>query len=396
MLLRGNRTSWRWSLLTIILGLGLQILVRAEPGPIPPAVRLWKFPLNTRSSLSRFLHANGTTSSSTPAVAPDGTIYLGSFNGTFFAVTSEGHAKWRFKSGLEIHSSPAIADDGTIYFGSRDRQFYALNPDGSLKWKFATDGWVDSSPAIATNGTIYFGSWDNHFYALNRDGSLKWRFDAGGIVDSSPAIAADGAIYFGSHDKNFYALNPDGTPRWKFSTGGGIISSPAIGADGKIYFSSLDGNLYALNPDGTQDWRYHSSTTTCSSPVLSGAGRIAIGIDDRTDIISPKGQLIGFRASPVPVQVCAAAVAGRFYVSAPWRTVVAVETGDPMFWKADLDANASSSVTIDGNGTLYVCAENALYAFRLPEKIQSLDSPWPMFRADARHTGRVGGTKSQH
>lgn len=40
------------------------------------------------------------------------------------------------KAGLEIESSQAIGSDGTIYFGSRDRKFYALTPDGKLRWSF--------------------------------------------------------------------------------------------------------------------------------------------------------------------------------------------------------------------------------------------------------------------
>src|SRR5271170_3547630 len=153
-----------------------------------------------------------TTSS--PAIAPDGTIYQATFTGKLLAVTPQGKVKWIFKAGREVGSSPAIADDGTIYFGSRDRKFYAVTPDGSLKWTFQTGAWVDSSPAIGVDGTIYFGSWDTNFYALHPDGSEKWRFAAGGIVDSSPAIAADGTIYFGSHDKKFYALKPDGKLLW--------------------------------------------------------------------------------------------------------------------------------------------------------------------------------------
>src|SRR3984957_11702585 len=127
------------------------------------------------------LRLPGIFTSATPAIAPDGTLYQPTFDGTLLAVKPDGQILWQVKTGLEIHSSPAIGSDGTIYFGSRDRKFYAFTSEGKLKWDFATGAWNDSSSAIASDGTIYFGSWDKTFYALKPDGSLKWKFTVGGI-----------------------------------------------------------------------------------------------------------------------------------------------------------------------------------------------------------------------
>src|SRR5476649_2859644 len=121
----------------------VQTLCHAQPA----ATNLWK------------LFLENAASGSSPALAPDGTIYQATFVGRLFAVTLQGEIKWTFKAGREIESSPAVANDGTIYFGSRDRKFYAVTPEGKLKWTFATGAWVDSSPAIAADGTVYFGSW---------------------------------------------------------------------------------------------------------------------------------------------------------------------------------------------------------------------------------------------
>src|SRR5689334_6799083 len=62
-------------------------------------------------------------SSSSPAIAPDGTIYQATWTGKLLAVTPQGTVKWIFKAGREVKSSPAVGDDGTIYFGSRDWKF---------------------------------------------------------------------------------------------------------------------------------------------------------------------------------------------------------------------------------------------------------------------------------
>ena len=361
---------------------------RAETQPPPPtATNLWvvTFPGYQNSS------------SSTPAVAPDGTVYVGTFHGDFMAYTAEAGFKWTFKAGREIKSSPAIADDGTVYFGSRDRNFYALTPSGALKWKFATGAWVDSSPAIASDGTVYFGGWDGFFYALNPDGSLKWKLKIGAIVDSSPAIALDGTVYFGAHDKNLYALNPDGTVRWKFATGGVIVSSPALGAAGTLYFTSLDGNLYAVNPDGSERWRFHTGSNMESSPVIGAEDHLCLGLVQYTIFLDRDGRDRMRNGTPVTIAVSAAAGGDRFYFSQPWRHIVAMKADETewqrQLWQSpELGDNASSSLTVSDTGDIYVCAGYQIYAIRPPGELGSpARNPWPMFRANPGHTGRMGG-----
>jgi len=179
---------------------------------------------------------------------------------------TDGSLKWKYKTGYRIESSPAIASDGTVYVGSDDHYLYAINPDGSLKWKYRTGSWIESSPAIASDGTVYVGSgvyiessdsWDGYLYAINPDGSLKWKYKTGYRIESSPAIASDGTVYVGS-SYYLYAINPDGTLKWKYKTDCMIVSSPAIASDGTIYVGSgayvskswdgyWDGYLYAIN-----------------------------------------------------------------------------------------------------------------------------------------------------
>jgi len=123
--------------------------------------------------------------------------------------TSLGIQKWNFSTGGNVFSSPVIATDGTIYVGSDDNKLYAINPDGTQKWNFTTGGGVKSSPAIGSDGIIYVGSTDFMLYAINIDGTQKWNFPTGSSVVSSPAIGPDGTIYIGSKDNKLYAINPD-------------------------------------------------------------------------------------------------------------------------------------------------------------------------------------------
>src|SRR5690349_19103203 len=52
--------------------------------------------------------------------------------------TTTGGALWSYKTGKGVFSSPVVAADGTIYVGSADRSFYALNADGTLRWSHQT------------------------------------------------------------------------------------------------------------------------------------------------------------------------------------------------------------------------------------------------------------------
>jgi outer membrane protein assembly factor BamB len=380
-LVRAARFSF-WTGLGCCLLFCLSVRADAPAATTPPTTtNLWTFAFRAGEL--------GDEAFSTPAVAPDGTIYAGTFQGPFHALDADGKEKWKFQAGNEIKSSPAIADDGTVYFGCRDRHFYALTPAGDLKWKFPTGAWVDSSPAIAADGTIYFGSWDKNFYALKPDGSLKWKYPVGAIVDSSPAIAADGTIYFGAHNKKLYALNPAGQQVWTFPTGAEITSSPAIGDDGSIYFSSTDGNLYRVKADGTELWRCRIGGGGDGSPILDENGNVIIAAANRTLRISSTGEIIWQRGLDNWVDETPAAAHETVCFSVPWHFLRGLKPDDTEAWTADTTNGLTASPVIGNHGEIYCACGVLLQAVQPPTALLPSKSSWPMFRANARHTGRV-------
>ena len=48
-----------------------------------------------------------------------------------YALRPEGTLFWKYATGSSVRSSPAIAPDGTLYVGSQDHKLHAINPDGS-------------------------------------------------------------------------------------------------------------------------------------------------------------------------------------------------------------------------------------------------------------------------
>lgn len=73
---------------------------------------------------------------------------MSSADGHLYAIDSKGYLRWKFKTKDLIESSPVIAEDGTIIVGSGDNKLYAVNSDGTLKWTFTAADAVRSSPDI--------------------------------------------------------------------------------------------------------------------------------------------------------------------------------------------------------------------------------------------------------
>ena len=240
---------------------------------------------------------------------------------------------WNFPTGYEIYSSPAVADDGTIYIGSMDEynpptsydipKLYAINPDGTEKWRFETThyGKITASPAIGPDGTIYIATHEEpcsrpsppcdpcpDIFAVNPDGTEKWHlclsFPPGDcadpacewdfVVGSDPVVINEGGlpvIYVGSGFGYLYRIEDHGP-------GNGIIAwrkllyplagvvpllfAPAVGPDGTIYIGTIQapfggGDLWAINPDGTEKWTTPVHLTTASTEAVAAPAVEIVG-----------------------------------------------------------------------------------------------------------------------
>lgn len=222
---------------------------------------------------------------SDPTLGSDGTIYFTSyFHKYLIALNPDGSLKWKFQMGDTSTSTPAIANDGTVFVGSSDSNLYAIRPTGTLKWKFQTGDAVDSTAAVRANGTVLIGSSDGNLYAISSERKLLWKFHGRPAAVCS-GLAADGTVYFGSKDGNLYALDAGGKLKWKFKTGNWIYEHPAIDRDGVVYVGSNDRKLYAINPDGTLKWKH----------FMGAASATAIGTHRVLYAASEDGLLVALR-----------------------------------------------------------------------------------------------------
>lgn len=244
------------------------------------------YSFNRAGGTNWLIHTAGQIFSS-PALAADGTVYVTSVSNhinQLYSIHPDGSTNWIFKMGPVAFaqqnsaqfSSPAIGPDGSIYIGSMDTNVYSISRDGTTNWLFRLGNVTYGSPSVGSDGTIYIGSDDFRLHAIAPDGHQRWSFGSGSYVESSPAVGSDGTIYFGSLDGNTYALTPAGSVLWMVT---GFSASPALGANGTVYLAGHDfGILRAFDAAGSNRWslNLNFSSYIFSSPVVGPDGTIYI------------------------------------------------------------------------------------------------------------------------
>ena len=347
---------------------------------------------------------------SSPAIANDGTVYIGSNDKKLHAINANGTAKWTFTAGDWIDSTPTIGSDGVIYVGSWDNQLYAINPsDGTKLWDFNTSSSIIASPSVAVDGRIYFGSKDDFFYALESNGSLAWQIYIGNPISSSAALGQDGTIYFGDENGTFHALNQDGTTKWTYvvdevaDTNKSILSSPAIDLSGNIFFGSGNGYCYSIADNGSStslNWKYQTSDRVDASPVLGTNNEVFFisrdgylrSIDTSTGINNWEG-FVGdvFYSSPVVDSNGRVYVIG--YTGAGENHLFAYDSDGSKAWDTNNSSSpltigglVDSSLALDASGNLFFgCYDHKVYAVNVGSGLA--DTAWPEFQRNGSRTG---------
>jgi outer membrane protein assembly factor BamB len=222
---------------TIVLAAGKIVYALRPSGAV-----LWRFAAKKKVYAS-------------PAVAPDGTVYVGSQDDHLYAISSKGALIFRRDLGADIDCAAAIADDGTLYVGTDGGQVVALDPKGKIVWRADISGFVRGGLTIARDGTVLAGTYGPgpRVVALDRaTAEVRWSFPIQGTgaaefgIHGAPLEDADGNFYLGAQDDRIYSLDHRGQLRWSTSTGGDVDAPLLIGPGGVLYAGSYDGRVYAL------------------------------------------------------------------------------------------------------------------------------------------------------
>lgn len=199
-----------------------------------------------------------------PSLSPDEkTVYVYQrVRGGLYAINHDGALKWHDSSPYFTNfSSPAVAPDGTIYLvDGAEAKLHAITPEGKKKWTahFSNSILGISNISLGRDGTVYMDTANDSgkggaIYAVNHEnGKVKWRFEIEGSVGGHIiAVDARENLYYAAGN-HIYCLRPDGSLVWKYSVEGNPVftdSSPAI-SDGVFYVSDEEqGGLFAIGAE---------------------------------------------------------------------------------------------------------------------------------------------------
>jgi outer membrane protein assembly factor BamB len=337
---------------------------------------------------------------SSPVVAGDRRIWIGTADGDVVVVSANGVVQGALRTGGPVRSSPARSASGLAIVGSTDGTLYGVvggeeifdagsggGGDAGLDGgdeagaEAGADAGVPSaflpmraifahplapiasSPVIGGDGTIYVATSDGKLVALSADGaSVKWTATTNDTQGASPALAADGTVVIGSSDGHLYAFNPDGSPRWSLQVGG-ALGSPVIGGGDTVYVGSSDGTLSAVTASGKRLFSYATGGPIAGAPCVRG-GVVYVGSDDKKlhalDAISGAARwtyaTLGAVATPVVGHD------GVVYVGSADGNVYALAPSGLLYFAVKAKGRIRSAPAIGSDGTLYVATDTALVA----------------------------------
>ncbi len=272
---------------------------------------------------------------------PHGRIYVGSTNGlsavdpvTQGLDVTFGAGTGTFTTDGIVDQTPAIAEDGTIYVGSyasKRKTFYAVNPNGTQKWVFGPVQ-LDADNAafviVSADKTVYVAIGKTVYALRPTDGSVLWSYTVPMNIISFPAIGGTATpatggtatLYVPSYDGNVYALSsyrgpqgPGNTQPIVTATARANNTTVAAGAPltvvpGQYIVFTGSGND-ADNDPLTFTWNFADGSTFVGTSVLHTYG--AAGTYNVTLTVSD-----GVTADVVlPFQITVTPAAGVFCVT---------------------------------------------------------------------------------
>ncbi|MEP6814311.1 MAG: PQQ-binding-like beta-propeller repeat protein [Marmoricola sp.] len=199
----------------------------------------------------------GEQSYGSPVFSTDGATAYQSVVSGVFAVAA-GKVLWHSTAPKEtVEVSPAVAPDGTVVIGSNDHHEYGLDPrDGSVRWTHQLGFTTYSSPGVTRDGISYLGDHGNKITGLDAaTGKVAFAFQGsakdngpGGIgIWTSVLVDAHHSVYAGTRQGLVYGADRSGHLLWTVEAGATVDSYPALTRDGALVIGTTDGRLLAIS-----------------------------------------------------------------------------------------------------------------------------------------------------
>lgn len=309
----------------------------------------------------------GATTTSSPVIAEDGTIYIGTSGGYLISINPQGGENWRFNAQIPINASPVILSSGDVCVGTSAGELIAVSSAGSEKWRFSTSGQIASSSSPIAEGTNVYVASDSNLYCVNTStGKQTWVFRTQGSMDASPAKAGN-SIYIQTWwpgpQLYLYSVSSEGSGQWSYANGGGT-SSPSLEGE-TVYFGSNDSYIYGVSTSGSPVFKKLLGGKITASPAISAQGRILVGASNSTFYcLSPAGDVEWtFPTSGAIKSSAAVDASGNSYFGCGDSTFYAVSASGEEIWRFTAGHQIISSPAFGADGTVYFASwDRKLYA----------------------------------
>lgn len=351
--------------------------------------------------------------SATPAIGPDGTLYVTGADARMFALDPlTRRAKWQSAPAISVFQAPALSFDGILYVPGGSNIFALSSLTGEKLAEFPTGYPISSPVALGIDGTLYCSSYFGQAVLAidSSTGARRWEFNLG-VSEPTPslAIGPDATVYFSTYHGRLFALDGfTGRKKWEFHLGDSSAGSPIVGSNGTVYASGSTGphpntqhTLYAIDGGtGLSKWQFGVPHRIRSSPALGPHNTLHFAPEfhyvcslDATTGAKRWDYQRSLGGSP-----CVGADGTVYYCTYLSGLVAFDGVSGQIKWEAEFDERFRDfSPTLGSDGTLYVASQQGdssagdmqgkLLAIKVPAGLAQ--SPWPKAHGHLDNRGRA-------
>jgi len=232
----------------------------------------------------------------TPALGPDGSVYLRGGDGALYALRSDGRRRWTTDIGAEpklLGPAPLVGPDSYSYLTSYHQGLaYLVQPGGFFQWAINTQARTLAGPAVGPDGMVYVGAADGTLRAIDREGLELWRANLAGPIVAAPMVGPAGQIFIliGEGGVELAVVEAGGGVRWRAPRcwqSGALALWAALAADGRVQVAGC-----AISPSGAEAWRAPIEAAWATPAVLDAEGQAFFGAGRDLYAVGPDGGVL--------------------------------------------------------------------------------------------------------
>lgn len=253
---RFGELSWRQepittSLLNPLLYVDANTLVATEQGTE-------LFGLNITDGSKKWTFNANTTIERMASIGPKRRVYLATSMGQLYALSPDtGKMQWVFfTDGLLPDVPPVFNLDGSVFVGTLNGSVHALDRNGFQLWTFKGGLPFDFGVTSSPDGLIYAVSRDSNLTALDENrGTIIWHQNLTDTLALPLVVGSDGVLYAILANGEIQAWDSSGELLWKKALPAGFkVQDRALDNHGRLQITSQNGSLIEIQTGSKGPW----------------------------------------------------------------------------------------------------------------------------------------------